>query len=238
MSALVLRPIARDEANRVIAAWHRHHKPVRSHRFAIAAWVLEELVGVVVVGNPSARALQDGVTFEVTRLCTNGHRYAASRLLGGAWRAARAMGVVRLVSYTRARRGGHLLPSSELAAGEARARRGLEPREQGRPVPAGAVRADDGDRRPGALGDRGMSARLCYEHGCHRPADSGFGSCTRHRELARERYRPRVIRERRGRPTGPTRRPPHCGWCGETGHYQPTCPLAAAARQAPPVANR
>lgn len=102
MSAFVLRPITRDEANRVIMEWHRHHKPVRSHRFAIAGWVLEELVGVVVVGNPSAPALQDGITFEVTRLCTNGHRYAASRLLGASWRAARAMGVTRLVSYTRA----------------------------------------------------------------------------------------------------------------------------------------
>lgn len=99
---MTLRPITRDAANAVILRWHRHHRPVRSHRFAIAGYDGEELVGVVVVGNPVAAALQNGVTFEVLRLCTNGHRYAASRLLSAAWKAARAMGVLRMVSYTRA----------------------------------------------------------------------------------------------------------------------------------------
>lgn len=95
----------------VVGFYHRHHKPVRSHRFAIAAMAEDRadsgIVGVVVVGNPIAAALQDGVTFEVLRLCTvrrpcrDGFRFAATRLLGAAWRAARAMGVRRLVSYTR-----------------------------------------------------------------------------------------------------------------------------------------
>ena len=96
-----LRPVTRDEANRVVAAWHSHHKPVRSHRFAIGAYVEGECVGVVIVASPVARLLNDGTTFEVVRLCTNGHRNAASRLLGAAWRAAKAMGVKRMVSYTR-----------------------------------------------------------------------------------------------------------------------------------------
>lgn len=99
-----LRPITRDEANRKVAEWHRHHKPVRGLRFAIGAMVADELAGVVIVGRPVAQALDDGYTFEVTRLATpEGAAFnVASRLLGAAWRAARAMGVRRMVSYTRA----------------------------------------------------------------------------------------------------------------------------------------
>lgn len=109
---MTLRPITRDHANAVIGLWHRHHRPVRSHRFAIAGMASDRadagVVGVVVVGNPVAAALQDGVTFEVLRLCTvrrpcrDGFRFAATRLLGAAWKASRAMGCRRLVSYTRA----------------------------------------------------------------------------------------------------------------------------------------
>ncbi len=94
--------MTRDDANAVIARWHSHHRPVKGHRFAIGAYCEGEVVGTVIVGNPKARLLNDGVTFEVTRLCTNGHKNAASRLLGAAWRAARAMGVTRMVSYLRA----------------------------------------------------------------------------------------------------------------------------------------
>ena len=96
-----LAPITMKGANVVVSAWHSHHKPVRGCVFCIGAWDSGSLAGVVIVGRPVARALQDGRTFEVTRLCTNGHRNAASRLLGAAWRAARAMGVTRMVSYTR-----------------------------------------------------------------------------------------------------------------------------------------
>lgn len=68
-------------------------------------------MGVAVVGRPSAPALQNGVTFEVTRSATRGDDPAAkvgghassvaSRLLGACWAASRALGVRRLVSYTR-----------------------------------------------------------------------------------------------------------------------------------------
>jgi hypothetical protein len=46
--------------------------------------------------------LDDGLTAEVTRLCTTGYPNTCSLLLGAAWRAARAMGYRRMVSYTRA----------------------------------------------------------------------------------------------------------------------------------------
>lgn len=99
---MTVRPFSLSAANLVVARWHSHHKPVRGHKFSLGAEVDGEMVGVVIVGRPVAQALDDGLTYEVTRLCTNGHRNAASCLLGAAWRASKAMGVRRMVSYTRA----------------------------------------------------------------------------------------------------------------------------------------
>jgi hypothetical protein len=103
-----VRPCSLAEANEVVAAWHSHHRPVRGHKFSLVADAIDDAeaphvrVGVVIVGRPVAQALDDGRTYEVTRLCTNGYRNAASFLLGAAWRAAKAMGIRRMVSYTRA----------------------------------------------------------------------------------------------------------------------------------------
>lgn len=98
---MMARPLTLADANAVVAKWHSHHKPVKGHRFSIGAFDGGVCVGAVIVGRPVARRLDTGTTFEVTRLCTNGHRNAASFLLARAWRAARAMGVTRMVSYTR-----------------------------------------------------------------------------------------------------------------------------------------
>jgi hypothetical protein len=50
--------------------------------------------------------LQDGYTAEVTRLATDGTRNACSALYGAAWRAARAIGYRRMISYTLPEEGG------------------------------------------------------------------------------------------------------------------------------------
>ena len=96
---LRLIPMTRDEANAFIEQHHRHHKPVTSHRFAIGASVGDRVVGVAIVGNPKARELQDGFTAEVTRLATDGTRNACSFLYGACWRASRALGFRRLITY-------------------------------------------------------------------------------------------------------------------------------------------
>lgn len=46
-----------------------------------------------------SRHLDDGWTLEVTRLCTDGSRNACSMLYAAAWRAARAMGYHKLITY-------------------------------------------------------------------------------------------------------------------------------------------
>lgn len=64
-------------------------------------FVDEELVAVVTAGYPVARALNDGRTLEVNRVCVNGEiRNANSALYGAIGRAAKALGWQRLVTYT------------------------------------------------------------------------------------------------------------------------------------------
>lgn len=98
--SLELCPITLKEAARFVDANHRHHRAPRGALFAVGAVGAEAIVGVAIVGRPVARALQDGWTAEVTRLCTDGSRNACSLLYGAAWRAARALGYRRLVTYT------------------------------------------------------------------------------------------------------------------------------------------
>jgi hypothetical protein len=118
-TSIELRPITLRAANQHVSKHHRHHKPVRGCVFCISVVHCGEICGVVIVGRPVAPGLQDGVTFEVTRLCLidGAPKNAASRLLGAAWRASKAMGVRRLVSYLRADESG----DSYRAAGWVRA---------------------------------------------------------------------------------------------------------------------
>lgn len=98
---LTIRPIGLRAANAVVAALHRHHKPVRGCKFAIS--VVDEagdVVGVLIAGRPVSRRRDDGLTLEATRCATNGTPNACSALYAAAWRAARAMGYLRLITYT------------------------------------------------------------------------------------------------------------------------------------------
>jgi len=103
---VTLFPLTLKEANAIVEKWHRHHKPVVGCRFAIGVSVDQECVGVAIVGRPLARMLDDGWTAEVTRCATDGTRNACSKLYGAAWRAWRAMGGRRLVTYTLPSEGG------------------------------------------------------------------------------------------------------------------------------------
>lgn len=108
--SLVIVPISLDEANAFVATHHRHHRPAVGHKFSIAAVDLAadkpRVCGVVIVGRPVARGNDDGMTLEVTRCCTDGTRNACSALYGAAWRAVRALGYTRLITYTLPAEGG------------------------------------------------------------------------------------------------------------------------------------
>ena len=105
-------PIKFDEANAFVAAYHRHHKPVTGHKFSIAVAECGIIHGVVMVGRPVARRLDDGWTLEVNRCCTDGKKNACSMLYSSAWRAAKAMGYRRLITYTLPDEGGASLLAS------------------------------------------------------------------------------------------------------------------------------
>ena len=94
-------PMTLREARAYVTAHHRHHRAPQGGLFAIGAATLSgELVGVVIVGRPVARMLDNDYTAEVTRLATDGTRNACSMLYRAAWRACRAMGYRRLVTFT------------------------------------------------------------------------------------------------------------------------------------------
>ena len=72
---LTVKPMSLADANRFVAEHHRHHKPVRGHKFSLGCMV------------------------EVNRLCTDGTKNACSFLYGAAARAAKVLGYHRIVTY-------------------------------------------------------------------------------------------------------------------------------------------
>lgn len=112
MTALRHVRVGLDEANAFVAAHHRHHNPVAGHLFSIGAELGGKIVGVVIVGRPVSRMRDDGVTAEVTRLCTDGTRNACSFLYGAASRAAFALGFRRVGTYILATESGASLRAS------------------------------------------------------------------------------------------------------------------------------
>lgn len=67
-------PIELYEANALVSALHRHHKPSQGHRFSIGVIDAEgNLRGACIVGRPVARlAGHPRTCLEVTRLVTDG----------------------------------------------------------------------------------------------------------------------------------------------------------------------
>jgi len=98
--SLELQPIAFSEACEFIKRYHSHHQPPQGWKFGIAVNDGLDVVGVVTVGRPVARMLDDGWTLELTRCCTDGTRNVASMLYGAARRATFALGYKRLITYT------------------------------------------------------------------------------------------------------------------------------------------
>ena len=97
--SLEVVPMTLKVAYAFVEQHHRHHGPVVGHKFSIGASDGDKIVGVAIVGRPVARYLDDGWTLEVNRLATDGTRNACSILYAAAWRAARAMGYRKLITY-------------------------------------------------------------------------------------------------------------------------------------------
>jgi len=96
---MVVIPLTLRIANSFIEKYHRHHKPVVGYKFAIGLNNERGLIGVAICGRPVARLLDDGLTIEVTRLCTDGEKNACSILYAACARIAREMGYRRIITY-------------------------------------------------------------------------------------------------------------------------------------------
>lgn len=96
---LSARPIELPDANAFVDEHHRHHKPVVSHRFSIAAWLGARVVGVAICGRPVSGSFDKLMVLEVLRCCTDGTRNACSFLYAAVTRAARAIGYRVVQTY-------------------------------------------------------------------------------------------------------------------------------------------
>jgi hypothetical protein len=95
------QPISLKTANEFVLFNHRHNKPVAGHKFSIGLFDDEnKLVGVAICGRPVARMLDDGLTLEVLRVCTDGTRNANSMLYARVKRIAQLMGYKKVLTYT------------------------------------------------------------------------------------------------------------------------------------------
>ena len=97
--SLEIVPVDFADANSFVAQYHRHHKPMPGAKFSVGVSDGEKIVGVAMVGRPVSRMLDDGWTLEVNRVATDGTKNACSILYAAAWRAARAMGYKKLITY-------------------------------------------------------------------------------------------------------------------------------------------
>ena len=102
MNRLTAVPMTRDKAFTFIREHHRHNKPPSGYRFAVGAAFGGILVGVATCGNPVARALDDGLTVEVTRVCVldSAPKGTCSFFYSRLRRVWRELGGVKLVTYT------------------------------------------------------------------------------------------------------------------------------------------
>lgn len=93
------------DAKRFCKSHHRHCKPPVGGIVALGCWVEGELVGIVVVARSNAR--MDGKNVcEITRLATNGHPNACSKLYSKAKRLAQALGFTKIKTFTLPRESG------------------------------------------------------------------------------------------------------------------------------------
>ena len=100
MSRLSIKAIELRHANKFVQRHHRHSPTVTGHRWSSACWDGDRLCGVVIVGRPVARRIDQASTVEVLRMCSDGTPHVCSLLYASAARAAKAIGYDKIITYT------------------------------------------------------------------------------------------------------------------------------------------
>lgn len=131
-----IRPITFREASNFINKHHRHHNATVGHKFSIACYEKDTLVGVAVCGRPVSRFYDNGFTCEINRLCTDGTKNACSMLYGACCRIAKEMGYKKVITYTlQSENGASLKASSFICEGEAGGTHWTGKRNKGQDIP-------------------------------------------------------------------------------------------------------
>ena len=97
---MIIKPITIKDADKFVTAHHRHNKAAANGKFAIGCWLNDELIGVGIGGRPRSRHLDNGLTFEVYRVCTIGHKNATSFIYSKMKKIAQLMGYTKIITYT------------------------------------------------------------------------------------------------------------------------------------------
>lgn len=92
-------PMELKDAQNYINTYHRHHQAAHRDKFRIAAMEDGKIVGVVQVGRPVSRVLDDSNTLEVLRLCSDGTKNVCSFLYSKAAKVAKEMGYKNIITY-------------------------------------------------------------------------------------------------------------------------------------------
>lgn len=89
-----LTPITLRQAKAFVNEHHRHNAAPQGHKFSIGLTDGKALIGVCIVGRPTARHMDDGKTAEVLRVCVlEGKPNANSMLYGAAARGLQSYGL-------------------------------------------------------------------------------------------------------------------------------------------------
>ena len=93
-------PIELKDAQNYINEHHQHHQAANRDKFRLAAMEDGKIVGVVQVGRPVSRILDDGKTLEVLRLCcADGQKNVCSFLYSRVARIAKEMDYAKIITY-------------------------------------------------------------------------------------------------------------------------------------------
>lgn len=106
-------PIDLKTAQNYIDKYHRHHKHSHGDKYRVAA--VDEnnnIIGVIQVGRPVNRNLDNGTILEVLRCCSNGERNVCSFLYSRAARIAKEMGYKKIITYILGNESGSSLKAS------------------------------------------------------------------------------------------------------------------------------
>lgn len=88
------------QANLFVTQNHRHHGAVVGHKTTIRGEKNGKTFGYAIMGRPVARNADDGLTIEVTRLCTDGTKNGCSFLYSECAKIARKRGYKKIQTYT------------------------------------------------------------------------------------------------------------------------------------------